>query len=143
VDRLRDIRRLWRRVEVGGPDPSLTGVSGMVVVTEVVDRLNMIKLLDVAIGPIKARDRGSGRAASDRNGGRPAGRGGLFGRAGPLPRRCRRAGAHSSARVEFHHRGRVGPPVHRGAVAGGGDQDRRHRCGDACVAFPKAGCGVV
>jgi hypothetical protein len=30
----------------------------MVVVTELVDRLNMIKLLDASIGPIKARDRG-------------------------------------------------------------------------------------
>src|SRR6185437_7863167 len=30
----------------------------MVVVAELVDRLNMIKLLDAAIGPIKARDRG-------------------------------------------------------------------------------------
>jgi hypothetical protein len=30
----------------------------MVAVTELVDRLNMIRLLDAAIGPIKARDRG-------------------------------------------------------------------------------------
>ena len=47
-----------RLVGIGVPDPSLTAVSGMVVVTELVDRLNMIKLLDAAIGPIKARDRG-------------------------------------------------------------------------------------
>ena len=58
MDRLRDIRRLRRRVGIGAPDPSLTAVSGMVAVTELVDRLGMIKLLDVAIGPIKARDRG-------------------------------------------------------------------------------------
>jgi hypothetical protein len=58
VDRLRGIRRLRRLVGIGVPDPSLTAVSGMVVVTELVDRLNMIKLLDAAIGPIKARDRG-------------------------------------------------------------------------------------
>jgi hypothetical protein len=58
VDRLRDIRRLRRRVGIGAPDPSLTGVSGMVVVTELVDRLKVIRLLDAAIGPIKARDRG-------------------------------------------------------------------------------------
>jgi hypothetical protein len=58
VDRLRDIRRLRRRVGIGAPDLSLTAVSGMVVVAELVDRLNMIKLLDAAIGPIKARDRG-------------------------------------------------------------------------------------
>ena len=30
----------------------------MVAVTELVDRLNMIRLLDAAIGPIKVRDRG-------------------------------------------------------------------------------------
>jgi hypothetical protein len=45
-------------VGIGAPDPSLTAVSGMVAVTELVDRLNMIKLLDAAIGPIKVRDRG-------------------------------------------------------------------------------------
>jgi len=52
------MRRLRRLVGIGAPDPSLTAVSGMVAVTELVDRLNMIKLLDAAIGPIKARDRG-------------------------------------------------------------------------------------
>jgi hypothetical protein len=45
-------------VLIGAPDPSLTGVSGMVALTELVDRLNMTALLDGAIGPIKARDRG-------------------------------------------------------------------------------------
>jgi hypothetical protein len=58
VDRLRGMRRLRRLVGIGAPDPSLTAVSGMVAVTELVDRLNMIRLLDAAIGPIKARDRG-------------------------------------------------------------------------------------
>jgi Transposase DDE domain group 1 len=58
VDRLRGMRRLRRLVGIGAPDASLTAVSGMVAVTELVDRLNMIKLLDAAIGPIKARDRG-------------------------------------------------------------------------------------
>jgi hypothetical protein len=52
------MRRLRRLVGIGAPDSSLTAVSGMVAVTELVDRLNMIKLLDAAIGPIKARDRG-------------------------------------------------------------------------------------
>ena len=47
-----------RRVRVGAPDPSLTPVSGMVAVTELADRLSMIRLLDAAIGPIKARGRG-------------------------------------------------------------------------------------
>jgi hypothetical protein len=58
VDRLRGMRRLRRLVGIGAPDPSLTAVSGMVAVTELVDRLGMIKLLDAAIGPIKARGRG-------------------------------------------------------------------------------------
>jgi hypothetical protein len=52
------MRRLRRRVRVGAPDPSLTPVSGMAAVTELVDRLGMIKRLDGAIGPIKTRDRG-------------------------------------------------------------------------------------
>jgi len=45
-------------VRVGAPDPSLTRYSGMAAVTELVDRLGMIRLLDAAIGPIKERDRG-------------------------------------------------------------------------------------
>jgi len=49
---------LRRRVRIGAPDASLTPVSGMAAVTELVDRLGMVKLLDRAIGPIKARDRG-------------------------------------------------------------------------------------
>ncbi|MGH3807515.1 MAG: transposase, partial [Pseudonocardiaceae bacterium] len=58
MDRLRDMRRLRWRVRVGAPDESLTSVSGMAVVTELVDRLGMITLLDAAIGRIKARGRG-------------------------------------------------------------------------------------
>jgi hypothetical protein len=58
VGRVRGVYRLRRRVRIGAPDPRLTGVSGMVAVTELVDRLDMIKLLDAAIGPIKSRDRG-------------------------------------------------------------------------------------
>ncbi len=58
MDRLRGMRRLWRLVGIGAPDRSLTAVSGMVAVTALVDRLSMVRLLDAAIGPIKARDRG-------------------------------------------------------------------------------------
>ncbi|HEY2831673.1 MAG TPA: IS1380 family transposase [Sporichthyaceae bacterium] len=58
MDRLRDIRRLRRLVRIGAPDPTLTQFSGMAAVTELVDRLGMIKLLDAAIGPIKTRGRG-------------------------------------------------------------------------------------
>jgi hypothetical protein len=58
MGRVREICRLRRRVRVGAPDPSLTPVLGMVAVTELVDHLNMIGLLDAAIGPITARGRG-------------------------------------------------------------------------------------
>ena len=58
MDRLRGMRRLRRLVGIGAPDRSLTAVSGMVAVTALVDRLSMVRLLDAAIGPIKARDRG-------------------------------------------------------------------------------------
>jgi len=58
VSTVREIRRLRRRVRVGASDPSLTPVSGLAAVTELVDRLGMITLLDAAIGPIKTRDRG-------------------------------------------------------------------------------------
>jgi hypothetical protein len=49
---------LQRRVRIGAPDRSLTPVSGMAAVSELVDRLGMIRLLDAAIGPIKQRERG-------------------------------------------------------------------------------------
>jgi hypothetical protein len=58
VGSVREIRRLRRRVRVGAPDPSVTRFAGMAAVTELVDRLGMIRLLDAAIGPIKSRDRG-------------------------------------------------------------------------------------
>jgi hypothetical protein len=45
-------------VRIGAPDPSLTPVSGMGAVTELVERLDVIGRLDAAIGPIKQRRRG-------------------------------------------------------------------------------------
>ena len=42
MDTLREIRRLRRLVRIGAPDPRLTPFSGMVAVTELVDRLGMI-----------------------------------------------------------------------------------------------------
>jgi hypothetical protein len=45
-------------VRIGAPDPSLTPVAGMVAVTELVERLEVIGRLDAAIGPIKQRRRG-------------------------------------------------------------------------------------
>ena len=58
MGRVREIRRVRRRVRIGAPDASLTRFSGAIAVTELVDRLAMIRLLDAAIGPIKSRDRG-------------------------------------------------------------------------------------
>ncbi len=58
VGRIRRQRGLRRRVRIGAPDGSLTGFSGMLAVTELVDRLGVIDRLDAAIGPIKKRDRG-------------------------------------------------------------------------------------
>lgn len=57
---LRCGRRGRRKVRVGAPDPSLTSVSGMAAVSELVDRLGVIEALDAAVGPIKQRDRGFG-----------------------------------------------------------------------------------
>ncbi|MGH3561747.1 MAG: hypothetical protein ACRDTN_08090, partial [Mycobacterium sp.] len=47
-------------MRIGAPDPSLTGNGGMVAVTELCDRLDVIASLDAAVGPIKARARGLG-----------------------------------------------------------------------------------
>ena len=51
-------RRRRRRVRIGAPDPTLTPVSGMAAVTELVQRLDVIGRLDAAIGLIKQRRRG-------------------------------------------------------------------------------------
>src|SRR5262249_22697063 len=64
VNRLRGRRRgrggrgraSW--VRVGAPDPSLTKNAGLVTVTELVERLDLVAELDTAVGPIKERDRG-------------------------------------------------------------------------------------
>ena len=48
------------RVRLGKADPSVTGNAGMVAVTELLDRLNVIGLLNAATGPIKQRSRGFG-----------------------------------------------------------------------------------
>ncbi|WP_432976826.1 hypothetical protein [Dactylosporangium sp. CA-233914] len=46
------------RVRVGAPDASLTPVSGVVAVAELVGRLGVTAALDDAVGAIKQRDRG-------------------------------------------------------------------------------------
>jgi len=45
-------------VRIGAPDPTLTPVAGMLAVTELCERLDVIGRLDAAIGPIKQRRRG-------------------------------------------------------------------------------------
>ena len=45
-------------MRIGAPDPSLTPAAGMVAVTELVERLDVIGRLDAVIGPIKHRRRG-------------------------------------------------------------------------------------
>ena len=44
-------------MRIGAPDPTLTPVSGMVAVSEFVERLEVIGRLDAAIGPMKQRHR--------------------------------------------------------------------------------------
>jgi hypothetical protein len=45
-------------VRIGAPDATLTSVAGMLAVTELCERLDVIGRLDAAIGPIKQRRRG-------------------------------------------------------------------------------------
>ena len=118
-------RRVRRRVRIGAPDPTLTPVSGMLAVTELVERLDVIGRLDAAIGPIKQRRRGhtAGRAAGRDRRAQLAGEDFLVGldrqradAAGPA------AGAGAGAGGD--DRGRAGPAVLRRAVGGGGDRAR-------------------
>lgn len=60
MSRLRGRRRVCQQVRVGSPDPTLTSVSGMAAITELVDRLGVVESLDTVVGPIKQRARGYG-----------------------------------------------------------------------------------
>jgi hypothetical protein len=60
VGRIRGGKRGRGQVRVGAPDPTLTAVSGMAAISELCDRLRVVEALDVAVGPIKQRDRGFG-----------------------------------------------------------------------------------
>ena len=61
MDRLRGIRGVRREVvRIGVADPTLTPVSGMAAITELVECLGLIEFLDGAVGPIKRRNRGFG-----------------------------------------------------------------------------------
>src|SRR5918994_7306772 len=58
VRRVRKGRVRRARVQVGAPDESLTRFSGLIAVTELVERLDVIGRLDAAIGSLKQRRRG-------------------------------------------------------------------------------------
>ena len=45
-------------MRIGAPDPTLTSVAGMLAVTELCDRLDVIGRLSAAIGPLEQRRRG-------------------------------------------------------------------------------------
>jgi hypothetical protein len=55
---VKKIPGLAGRVRVGAPDASLTPVSGVVAVAELVGRLGVTAALDDAVGVVKQRDRG-------------------------------------------------------------------------------------
>ena len=55
---VRKVPGLVGRVRVGAPDASLTPVSGVVAVAELVGRLGVTAVLDDAVGRVKQRDRG-------------------------------------------------------------------------------------
>jgi len=112
VGSLRGRRRRRRRVRIGAPDPSLTPVAGMVAVTELVERLDVIGRLDAAIGPIKQRRRGH------TGGHQPRGRGGHH-RLDPHPHRP--AGARRTRHRQLSPRHRREPPT----VGGVADRSSR------------------
>ncbi len=60
VTKIADRKRCGKRVRIGAPDPTLSGHAGMIVVTELVQRLEVISSIDAAVGPIKERNRGFG-----------------------------------------------------------------------------------
>jgi len=60
VSRIRGGSPRRQRVRAGAPDASLTANAGLAVVTELCGRLGVIEALDVAVGPVKERDRGFG-----------------------------------------------------------------------------------
>jgi len=56
--RERSAKRGARRVGVGAPDWTLTGLAGLAAVDELIGRLGIVEVLNRGIGPIKQRDRG-------------------------------------------------------------------------------------
>jgi Transposase DDE domain group 1 len=60
VSRIRVGKQRCRQVRVGAPDRALTANAGLAVVTELCDRLGVVRELDAAVGPVKQRHRGLG-----------------------------------------------------------------------------------
>ena len=54
----RKARQGSRRVRIGAPDATVTGLAGLVAVDELIDRLGIVRELDANIDPIKVRQRG-------------------------------------------------------------------------------------
>jgi hypothetical protein len=105
-------------VRIGTPDPTLTPVSGMLAVSELVERLDVVGRLDAAIGPIKQRRRGhtAGELLVGTAAVQLAGEDFLVG----LDRQRADAAGQQvgpGARAVYDDRGRPGPPVHRRPVA--------------------------
>lgn len=58
MGRVRGRRRCRKQVRIGAPDASLTGVGGVVALSELIGRLGVVEALDAGIGSIKQRERG-------------------------------------------------------------------------------------
>jgi len=54
----RSAKRCARRVRIGQPDRTLTGLAGLAAVDELIARLGIVEVLGRGIGPIKQRGRG-------------------------------------------------------------------------------------
>lgn len=59
MKRIRRRGRTVKRVQIGAPDPSLTGTSGVAAVAEFVEALDVVARFERGIGAIKKRDRGA------------------------------------------------------------------------------------
>jgi len=58
MDRHKKSKHGRRRVRIGAPDKTLTGLAGLAAVDALVLRLGMVTAFDAGIGPIKQRERG-------------------------------------------------------------------------------------
>lgn len=60
VRRGKSVRKRGRqRVQIGAPDPSLTGASGVAAVAEFIEALDVVGRFDRGIGSVKKRERGA------------------------------------------------------------------------------------